>query len=133
MPWLKSHLDDSGFRQDIAFAPALVTDRHGVNAGVLAGAVIARARERGIALPADGLRISVAAGRKGTYRVVGGIMTAAGPVGGYVQDVTVKVSYDQPLFRFFKRHVETEVDTSAPGDGPASSYPTQVAPEAPPQ
>jgi hypothetical protein len=133
MPWIKSHLDDAGFRQDIAFTPGLVAGRAGANAAVVANAVKARAKDRGITLPEDGLKVSVSAGHKGSYRVAGGIMTAVGPAGSAVQDVTVNVSYDQPLFRFFKRHVETEVDTSAPGNGPASSYPLQPAPDAPPQ
>jgi hypothetical protein len=37
------------------------------------------------------------------------------------------------LFWLLKRHVETQVDTSSPGDGPESSYPAQAAPVAPPE
>jgi hypothetical protein len=134
MPWLKSHIDDSGFRQDIAFAPGLsATGRHGVTASMVAGTVQARAKDRGLTLPEDGIKVSVSAARKGSYRVAGGIMSVAGPSGTAVQDVTVNVAYDQPLFWHFKRHVETQVETTAPGDGPASIYPEPVAPAAAPE
>jgi hypothetical protein len=133
MPWLKTHIDDSGFRQDIAFVPGMVSDRHGVEARMVADTVRARARERGISLPPDGLTVTVSEGHKGTYRVAGGVMQAVGPPGSMVQDVSVAVAYDQPLLWVFKRHVETQVDTSGPGDGPASSYPPKPAPDAPPE
>jgi hypothetical protein len=123
MPWLKSHLDDAGFRQDMAVAPGLLESRKGASASLIAGAVRARARERGIDLPEDGLRVEVSPSRNGTYRVAAGTMRVTANAMTSVQDVTIDASYDQPVFKLFKRHVKTQVVTMQPGDGPGSVYP----------
>src|SRR5271165_5285349 len=115
IPWAKGHFDDAGFRQDMAMTPGLLDRRKGASAGDIAAAVKASAVERGITLPDDGLRVQVSASRKGSYKVAGGIMrvTAGGVTS--VQDVTIDATYDRPVLKVFKRHVQTQVVTMQPG------------------
>src|SRR5215472_4193453 len=88
VPWLKGHLDDAGFRQDMAVAPVLIDSRRGASAMVIASSVKARAVERGIVLPENGLRVQVSDSRKGSYHVAAGAMRVNAPGVTSVQDVT---------------------------------------------
>jgi len=124
-PWLMSNIEDAAFKQDIAFVPDLVTGRDGATAKGIAEAVKMRAAEHGIVLPPNGLKVEVSASRNGTYQVAGGIMGVGGTSSSLIQDVTINASYDRPVLRFFKRHVEVHVETTAPGGGPASSDPAR--------
>jgi hypothetical protein len=132
VPWIKGLLADSGFRQDMAVTPMMIDSRKGASASVIATAVRARALERGIALPEDGLKVQVSAAHKGSEKVAAGVMRVNVPGVSQVQDVTIDASYDQPVLKVFKRHVQTEVMTAQPGEGPGSVYPEPpAAPPAP--
>ena len=122
-PWIMSNIDDSAFKQDIAFTPGQFSGRDGANARAIAAAVQMRAEERKIPLPKDGLTVTVSESRPGTYQVAGGMMAAAATSSSVVQDVKIHASYDRPVLVFFKRHVDLTVDTTALGGGVASSYP----------
>ena len=122
-PWIMSNIDDSAFKQDIAFTPGQITGRDGANARAIAETVRMRAEERKIPLPKDGLTVTVFASRPGTYQVAGGMMAAAATSSSAVQDVKIHASYDRPVLVVFQRHVELNVETTAPGGGVASSYP----------
>ena len=122
-PWIMSNIDDSAFKQDIAFTPGQITGRDGANARAIAETVRMRAEERKILLPKDGLTVTVLASRPGTYQVAGGMMAAAATSSSVVQDVKIHASYDRPVLVVFQRHVELNVETTAPGGGVASSYP----------
>ena len=122
-PWIMSNIDDSAFKQDIAFTPGQFTGRDGANARVIAETVRLRAEEHKIPLPRDGVTVTVSASRPGTYQVAGGITAVGATSSSAVQDVKIRASYDRPLLVFFKRHVDLTVETTALGGGVASSYP----------
>ena len=124
IPWIMSNIDDSAFRQDIALVPGLVGGPSGViHAKAVADVVVVRAKERGIVLKPDTLKVEVSEGRTGSYQVASGALTVVGHNVRSVQDVVITTSYDRPLLSFFKRHIDVRVDTTGPGAGPASSYP----------
>jgi hypothetical protein len=127
--WIGQNVADSGFRQDVAMAPPLVSGVHGSSALVLAEEVKRLAKERGIELDPANLQVEVSEGKSGVYRVAAGIMRASSSAGGptAIQDITVHASYDRKFFGI-KRHIDTTVNTSCPGNGPASSYPAPVLP-----
>jgi hypothetical protein len=128
--WIGQNLNDSGFRQDIAFIPALVDNRNGATASAIANAVRHRAEDHGIVIGPDDLQVTVSAAKQGRFHVVGGVMEVKGPAAQLmaVQDVSIRASYDRKFLKVFTRHINTTVDTTAPGSGPASSYPPTAAP-----
>jgi hypothetical protein len=127
--WIGQNVNDSGFRQDIAFIPALVDNRNGATASAIAAAVKLRAADHGIELGPDALRVDVSESKQGRYHVVGGALEIKGPAAQLmaVQDVSIKASYDRKFLGMFTRHISTTVDTTAPGAGPASTYPAPAA------
>jgi len=127
--WIGQNVDDSGFRQDIAFIPALVDNRNNFTASSVATAVIARAKDHNIELRPGDLTVDVAPTKQGHYHVRGGLMEVKGPAAVLtaVQDVSIKASYERKFLKVFTRHVTTTVDTTAPGVGPGSTYPAPPA------
>jgi hypothetical protein len=132
LAYIGQNLAESGFQQDVTFVPSLVNNPRGVTANAIAEAVKARAAERGIQ-SLDDFHVDVSEPRIGTLNLVGGVMTVKGPGPMSLQDVTISASYTRRFMGLFKRHVDVRVKTTAPGAGPASTYPLPLLAPAPVQ
>ncbi|WP_224369709.1 hypothetical protein [Hyalangium versicolor] len=119
VPWISATMDEAGLREDVVAAPNL--SRHGTSlkAGTIAGYLMQVARQRGINLQPENLRIEVSAAEAGA---LGGIQVGGQQV-AQVQKVLIHVDYRHPLYLGLSKHMEFTLHTSGIGNGGASTFP----------
>ncbi len=119
VPWISATMDEAGLRDDVVAAPNLSRQGTSLRAATIAGYLVQVAKQRGIALQPENLRIEVDAAEAGALSgiQVGGQQVAK------VQKVTVHVDYRRPLYLGLSKHMEFTLHTSGLGNGGASTFP----------
>lgn len=114
VPWINASMDEAGLREDVVAAPNLSRNGTSIRAATMASYLMQVAKQRGIELQPENLRIEVAAAEEGA---LGGLKVAG------VQKVTVHVDYHHPLYLGLTKHMEFTLHTSGIGTGESSTFP----------
>lgn len=130
VPWINASMDESGLRQDAAFAPELSRTSTAVNAPTVAHYLMRVAEERGLELRPENLRIEVSAAEPGTLGVQGGTLKIQGSELVPIQKVTISVDYNRPIYLGLTKRMEFTIYTEGLGDGGISTYPAPAQQEA---
>jgi hypothetical protein len=129
LPWINASLDESGLRQDAAFAPELSRTGPGVKAATVAHYLMRVAKERGLELQPENLHIEVSASEPGTLGVQGGPMKIQGQELVPIQKVTISVDYHRPIYLGLTKRMEFTIYTEALGEGGVSTFPAPAKQE----
>jgi hypothetical protein len=132
LPWINASLDESGLRQDAAFAPELSRSGTIISAHTVAHYLMRVARERGLELTPDNLSIEVSASRPGTLGVRGGPLKVEANQLVPIQKVSISVDYQRPIYLGLTKRMRFTIDTEAVGNGGISTYPVPTPQEAAP-
>src|SRR5687768_16266337 len=93
-PWINASIDEGGLREDAIAAPNLSRAGSSIQAATIAGYLVHVAKQRGIELQPENLRIEVSATEAGA---LGGIQVGGKQLAG-VQQVTIHVDYRHPIY-----------------------------------
>lgn len=127
LPWINAFIEEAGLKQDAAFAPDLSRSSNVVTAKKVASQLKMAARERGLQLEDEHLRIEVA--EAVPANIQGGQVQIAGGPTVSVQVVTIEVNYEHPIYLGLTKSMEFTLTTQAIAQGGASVFPADTEEE----
>jgi hypothetical protein len=119
VPWFNASFDEAGLREDAVAAPNLSRAGSSISAATIASYLMHVAKQRGIELQPENLRIEVSAAEAGA---LGGLQVGGKQLAG-VQKVILHVDYRHPIYLGLTKHMEFTIRTSGIGNGGASTFP----------
>jgi hypothetical protein len=119
VPWFNASFDEAGLREDAVSAPNLSRAGSSIQAATIASYLMHAAKQRGIQLEPENLRIEVSAAEAGA---LGGLQVGGKQLAG-VQKVAIHVDYHHPVYLGLTKHMEFTIRTSGIGNGGASAFP----------
>ncbi|HEX8699647.1 MAG TPA: hypothetical protein VF815_12465 [Myxococcaceae bacterium] len=123
LPWINASLDEAGLKQDAAFAPELSRTGSAIKAPMVAHYLMRVAKERGLELQPENLNIRVSESKAGTLAVRGGPIKLGANQQVPIQQVTITIDYNRPIYLGLTKKIAFTVDTEGVGDGGLSTYP----------
>lgn len=128
VPWFNASFDEAGLREDAVAAPNLSRAGSSIQAATIASYLVHAAKQRGLDLQPENIRIEVSASEAGA---LGGIQVGGKQLAG-VQKVTIQVDYRHPVYLGLTKHMDFTIHTSGIGNGGASTFPASAQAEEPP-